>query len=626
MMALRYIGMDYESYYCKRTGYSLTTMDNPSYICDPRFQATCVAIKEGNGKPYLVDRPDIPKWFKDIGDPSTIAAYGHNMLFDGCISSWQYGWVPALTVCTLVLARQLYAKDLRSLSLASVGKHLGLKPKGNFLKEVDGLRWEDIKARGLWDKYAEYAMDDIDIAHGILQDALPQTPAAELVIADSVMRMAFEPVFELDQHVLAQHLQATVNEKARLLQLAGCTVADLMSNDKFAAVLINLGVDPPMKISPATGKETWAFAKTDDGMKELTEHDDLRVQAVVAARLGHKTTQEETRTLRFINCANLNFPAYGTGLFPVPLKVSGAHTHRLSGEWKYNAQNLKRGGTLRKAIKAKKYHKIVVRDSSQIEARMAASFSGQEDLVIQFRDKLDPYSIMGTKIFGYEVTKFQVPERFIGKQCVLSAQYGVGGPKFDANIRGKSWEEVLAGRLPQQIVLGEAEAARIINTYRKETPHITAMRNRLNACIPLMNDPNCNFFIGPVQLLYQKIKLPSGQFLFYNNLTHTEFGWSFQHSGRWKRIYGGKLLENIIQALARIVVMYALLRLRKPFREYGIKIGLQCHDELVAHVPDQYVEWADAMLAYEMDKQIEWMATCPVASEGGIGLTYGDAK
>lgn len=623
---MRYIGMDYESYYCTKTKYDLRSMDNPSYICDPRFEATCVAIKEGDQQAYLVDGPDIPKWFKDIGDPKDIIAYNHNAMFDACISSWQFGWIPALTICTLVLSRQLYAKDLKSLALGSVGKHLGLQDKGGMLHLVNGMRRADIIANGLWEKYKAYAIGDIDIAYGILKDALPQTPPAELVIADSVLRMALEPVFMLDRNLLAQHLHEVQQNKANLLAKAGCTVADLMSNDKFAAVLLTLGVDPPMKISPATNKETYAFAKTDEGMKELAEHEDPLVQAVAAARLGHKTTQEETRTLRFMNCATLNFPAYGTGLFPVPLKVSGAHTHRLSGEWKYNAQNLKRGGTLRKAIKAQPNHKIVVRDSSQIEARLTAEFCGQFDLVEQFRNKLDPYSIMATKIYGYPVTKAQVPERFLGKQCILSCQYGVGWLKFKNNIRAKSYEEVLNGTMTSQILLSDEEAQKIISTYRAETPEITKMRNRLNDCIAKMNEPDCNFFIGPVQFLYQKIKLPSGQFLYYNNLTYSELGWSFQHSGRWKRLYGGKLLENIIQALARIVVMYAMLRLRKPFRDYGIKIGLQCHDELVVHCPDAYVDWANQMMSYEMDRVIDWIPGCPVASEGGIGLTYGDAK
>ena len=64
-----------------------------------------------------------------------------------------------------------------------------------------------------------------------------------------------------------------------------------------------MGVEPPTKLSPATGKETWAFAKSDEGFKALADYPDERVQALVAARLGTKSTLEETRTERFIGIA-----------------------------------------------------------------------------------------------------------------------------------------------------------------------------------------------------------------------------------------------------------------------------------------------------------------------------------
>ena len=76
---------------------------------------------------------------------------------------------------------------------------------------------------------------------------------------------------------------------------------------------------PPMKTSPTTGKETFAFAKSDEAFKALLEHEDVRVQALVNARLGNKSTLEETRTQRFIDIAK-------RGLLPVPVRVlCGAH-------------------------------------------------------------------------------------------------------------------------------------------------------------------------------------------------------------------------------------------------------------------------------------------------------------
>jgi hypothetical protein len=94
-----------------------------------------------------------------------------------------------------------------------------------------------------------------------------------------------------------------------------------MSNPKLAEQLRALGVEPPMKISGRTGKETFAFAKADAAFTALLEHEDPNVQALVAARLGVKSTTAETRALRMLNTAQR-----GTGRFPVALNYWGAKT------------------------------------------------------------------------------------------------------------------------------------------------------------------------------------------------------------------------------------------------------------------------------------------------------------
>lgn len=124
--------------------------------------------------------------------------------------------------------------------------------------------------------------------------------------------MFIEPKLELDLELLEAHLIDVRDRKERLLLNleAGVGKEDLMSNDKFAGLLRGLGVEPPHKISPATGKETYAFAKTDEGFKALQEHDMYEVQALVAARLGNKSTLEETRTQRFIDIAKRGICRY----------------------------------------------------------------------------------------------------------------------------------------------------------------------------------------------------------------------------------------------------------------------------------------------------------------------------
>ena len=129
--------------------------------------------------------------------------------------------------------------------------------------------------------------------------------------------------------MLFRSLADVKGRKAKLLDEAGANLEDLMSNQKFAELLRGLGVEPPTKISPTTGKEALALAKSDEGFKALADHPDVRVQTLVAARLGNKTTLEETRTERLLGIA-------GRGTMPVPLAYYAAHTGRWGGSDKLN--------------------------------------------------------------------------------------------------------------------------------------------------------------------------------------------------------------------------------------------------------------------------------------------------
>jgi DNA polymerase len=642
------VGIDFETFYDTKNGYSLRKMDNPSYILDARFEATMCAVKFGKDPATWVDGPDLQRFFNTL-DPAKTILYGHNLMFDACIASWHYGFVPAMSICTLACARQLWRKDLKSLSLDSLLKHFNLPNKGKFLSTVDGMRRADIYNAGLWPQYVEYATGDIEGAYSLLQLALPEIPADELKIADMVLRMATQPMFKLNAEVLGEYYNEEAERKQALLEramrAAGLTdVGQLMSNDQFAVALQALGVDPPTKTSLKTGKETWAFAKSDQGMKDLADSDDDAVATLVEARLAHKSTLNITRAQRYLNIAHLDFPAYGRGVLPVPLKVSGAHTHRLSGDWAMNVQNPERNkpalppssvypagrpaslSKLRRSWEAPDGYVVVACDSSQIEARLCADWCGQDDLVEQFRQKLDAYSIMASDLFARTITKADVPERFTGKQTVLSAQFGVGPDTF--RVRTIHVAEDQAG-IDLRPILTPQFAEYVIQTYRRKTPNITERRRVLNDLIRRMTHHDCNFQMGPITFRHERIIGPTGLCLYYNKLRWDDVKseWIFFYGGFWQRLYGGKLLENIIQHLARCVVMQAALRLQKPLRDMGgAKIDLQLHDELVFNVREEYAEQARALVEEEMRRPVPWMPNCPVDCESGVGPNYAEAK
>ena len=387
---------------------------------------------------------------------------------------------------------------------------------------------------------------------------------------------------------------------------------DLMSNQKFAMFLEALGVPAPKKISPTTGKETLALAKNDEEFKALAEHPDVRVQALVAARLGTKSTLEETRTQRFIGIAS-------RGKLPVPIKYYAAHTGRFGGDDKINLQNLPSRGAnankLKMSIRAPEGYVIIDADSAQIEARVLAWLSGQADLVQAFANKEDVYKKMASAIYGKPEADITKDERFVGKTTILGCGYGMGAVKFQGQLKTFGVEVSLD------------EARRIIDIYRKTNPAVTTLwKQAQNMLVGMSRAENC--VLGKTGVLMvdaweKAVKLPSGLLMRYNDLKYeqTENGVEFSYKTRYgrTRIYGGKVIENVCQAIARCIIGEQMLKIGKKY-----KVVLTVHDAIACVVPEAEVAEAQAYVEECMRWTPEWASGLPVNCESGYGKAYGD--
>jgi len=617
---------DFESFYHQKT-YTLRDLTPPEYICDPRFETIGLAVTydDSDGEDWI-EGPDVGKFLRSK-DPKSHAFCSHNALFDACILSYRYGWVPRLSLDTLAMSRAMLFPKTGSVSLKNVALELGLGAKGDEIALASGMNLAMLKADpSFYARYVRYGKGDVRLCKLIFNALMRRGfPPSELAVIDTVQRCAFEPQFELDMPLLHEHLNDVRTDKAILLakaMLAGADgKGDLMSNDRFAQLLEDLGVDVPTKISPVTGLRAYAFAKTDQEFIALQEHHDARVQALVAARLGHKTTLEETRTERFIKIGQVVYPEVKfNGLMPMPLRFSGAHTHRLSGDWSLNVQNLRKDGKLRKSLKAPKGKKVVAGDSSQIEARVTAWLCGCQILVDQFGRGDDVYSLFAARVFGYPVSRETPKERFLGKTSILGLGFGMGSPKFEVTVKIQS---------KGKIVIDRAQSDIIVNFYRRTFPEIPATWRFLDKMLFRMNDP---LFEGrdwgPVRFAYRRIILPNGLTLSYEELHREENTgqWKYRYGKIWKYLFGGKLLENIVQALARIIVMDAAVRLRHTLALIDVQLALQVHDELVYVTPEDVVAVVKANLLKELRVRPTWGPDLPLDAEVGVGDTYGDAK
>ena len=605
---MQIISLDIESYYDQQ--FSLSKITTEEYVRSPLFQTIGVGVKVNEEETiwYSGDDAGVTSFLGNF-DWGNSALLAHNALFDAAILNWRYNIKPKAILDTLSMARAIHGTEVGN-SLAKLSLFYELGVKGTEVVDARGKRLEDFEAQDLA-QYGEYCKNDVELTQKLFKKLAPHFEFKELKLIDITIRMFTEPSLELDTNLLRQHLAEVKYRKELLLEEAGVeTRDDLMSNNKFAEMLRDLGVEPPTKISLMTGKETLAMAKSDEEFKALLEHENFQVQALVAARLGNKSTLEETRTERFIGIAS-------RGLMPVPLQYYAAHTGRWGGADKINLQNLPSRGNnankLKFSIKAPEGYYLIDSDSSQIEARVLAWLSGQDDLTEAFKNGEDVYKIMASAIYAKEVSEVSASERFVGKTTILGAGYGMGAKKFGVQLKTFGTE------------IEESEAIHIVQTYRKTYPQIpllwTEGKHAIEAMVKNQSTPFGN---GCVEVHgTDGILLPNGLYQRYPNLRkiRTEDGEQYVYDARRGsvKIYGGKLVENICQALARCIIGEQMLRIAKRYKPV-----LTVHDAVACITPKDDVKEAMAYVMECMKWTPDWAKGLPVSCEAGYGQSYGE--
>ena len=599
--------IDFETFYSRE--FSLTKVTTEEYIRSPQFETIGVAVQINDGEPewFSGDAESMHQFLAQF-DWANSLALAHNAPFDGAILKWVYGLSPKGWLDTLSMGRALHGTNVGG-SLKVLANYYGLGEKGTEVENALGLHRADFSPAQL-DRYGDYCKNDVTLTWELFNAMSAGFPAIELRLIDLTVRMFTEPVLQLDRNLLVDHLLTEKQRKDELLD--NFDKEDLMSNVKFAIILEGYGVAPPMKVSPATGKQTFAFSKTDEEFKALLEHPNPLVQALVAARLGTKSTIEETRTARFLGISE-------RGALPVPLRYYAAHTGRWGGDDKLNLQNLQRTSPLKKAIIAPDGYMMIDSDSSQIEARTLAWLAEQNDLVEAFDRGEDVYKIMASAIYGKDVTQITKDERFVGKTTILGCGYGMGAAKFQAQLKNFN------------VAIDLDEAKRIIDTYRTTYPKITELwKSAASALKAVLQNQQTTLGRGGILKIEGSdgILLPNTLYLRYPNLRIVE-----NEEGKTElvydtkkgkaviptRIYGGKVIENVCQALARIVIGEQMLMVAKKYR-----VVMTVHDAIACIVPTEEVERAQEYVEMCMRTRPSWGMELPLNCEAGSGASYGD--
>lgn len=699
------ITLDFETYYCKKSKYSLAAkgMTYEKYIRDNKFEIIGLAVKVGNRNTEWLSPHEIQDWINHVE-----VAYGwenvrliaQNAVFDASILGLKYNVYPGQIADTMLMSKAVQQWDGNSLDV--ITRQLRAKYGWICVQNKDGTTWvgsatgeneqlkqfavdkgtevHDADSKHLCDftdeeyeAYAQYCITDVDLTWSAYRFFLDYYgfPEQEIDVMTTSIEMYTYPVMELDTKVL-EEVKANVNQlREESLARAGVTLEEVRSDAKFAEALMKLGVEPPTKIN-TKGETKYAFAKKDLEFLKLLEHEDEGVRELVQARFDNKSSQAVTRVEDFLSKAE-------RGKLCVGIAYYGARTGRFGG-FEGNLQNLNRNKVvgkdtpygrlvfykgkvdrfmklgsdgkvllaragwvendedelhevgLRDSVKAPKGKTLVVNDLSQIECRILAYTAHEQWVLDAFVAKKDIYKAQASKSFGVPYEEITKSMRFVGKSQIL----GLG---FQA---GENGLRVVLGKRSEDFSSEELQGW--VKSYRASVPNIVAFWLKYKAVLRAMVQGTSVSIDdkGILQLEGNCVVLPNGMKLVYRDIRceKNENGFDqYVYWGRnirtkkpdWENTFEGRMVENAVQALARIVLTTQMGWIKAEFRKRGwsrddAHLAMQVHDELIVCCREDIAEEVLEIMQHYMAKPPHWASDLPLGSDGDIAKRYGCAK
>lgn len=647
--------IDCETYY--GSAYSLNKLNYIEYVNDLRFRIHGLAVKHPDGRTEF--RADVCAVIRELR-----AAYGenlervctvmHNAAFDAYILKAKFNIVPETILDTMLCARLLHS-PMQPASLRELAKRYALPDKGDltFMSEAETPTPEQFT------ELSAYAINDVEITAQLAAIMIPKVgPEIEFCIMEHTIKMFLTRPFSVDAGIAGNTLCGVNNHLNIEFASAGYTHPQISKDSAFvkllAAALAATGRTVPMK----QGKKgpIPAISNDDEAMQALMHDSDPQVKTLAGLRILVTSIPNIKSKLEYL----ISTAALAGGLFPALLEYHKAGPGRFAGGNGFNIQNMADPGKAssmicklaaagtRQAIMAHDGYRLVACDACQIEARILAFISGQEDLHAEFAAKKDVYSEFASGVFGEPVAKSKAatPEalrmnslRNVGKTAILGLGYSMGSERFIASLKespdGKNLFDsgILTDNICRKIVSSyRAKYAQIKNFWQKcEDCFITAAGGQsisLTESINLFSDGTTVY-----------IRLPSGRKLVYPDVIISEPRQriieyiddngeprSFESYkpeityGNNVKLYGGKITENIIQAIGRDILVDVIYRLETA----GYPVVCHIHDEAICMVKEADGDKCLETMVSEWRTTPTWISGLVLDAEGVIGNNFSE--
>lgn len=642
-----HLHLDIETY----SSVDLKTEGVYKYVGSLDFEILMVAYALGNDPVLCYAWEDLPdNFFTLLKDPAVIKV-AHNAAFErNCFRAVGYDIPVEYWRCSAVKA----AYCGLPMGLSDLTKALKLGEKGKlstgsaliryFCIPVKATKTNGERNRNLpshnpakWEEFKTYCVNDVEaereamrlMKHHVVPQAEWEAYFLDQKINDLGVRIDLQMV---EEAISTDELNAT-ELKRKLVEITG---------------LANPNSLPQFKkwIADRTGEEVTSLAK-EDAETLMSKTEDKLVREALSIRLqASKTSVKKYAAMKA--CAGDGDRARGLFQF-----YGAGRTGRWAGRL-IQLQNLPRNSMedldearqelisdsevfamcypvadtlsqlIRTALIPEKGKVFAVADFSAIEARVIAWLA-------QEKWRLDVFNTHG-KIYEASASKmFNIPLESISYKDDKGET--VKGPNYDARAKGKVAELALGyqgavGALKQmggeKMGLSEAEMSGIVDRWRKANPAITklwkdyntlALRAISNAGGEHTHESGVTFRKKGIDLC---IELPSGRELIYHKVRMN--GNKIQYEGvnsvtkqwNWLDTYGGKIVENVVQAIARDLLLHSMFQLDAK----GYNIAMHVHDEVVCEVPTEIGgEELENILAI-MGQGPAWSKGLPLGAEG----------
>ena len=582
------IAVDFETYYSRTHSVSDMGPWNYAHHLDTDIYMVSVV---GEGHSFVGD-PSKFDW-SQLNNKNLVS---HNAAFDSVVARAGQArkefptFAPRSWSCSADLAA--YHGLPRSLA-DSTKQQFDIELPKVMRNWASGKRWSDIVEKGRGQQMLDYALADSEHCLNLWNALAPSWPGHERQLSAHTRQLIHRGVTTDKEQVNASivHLQQLKDDAENKIPWKGDgAILSLPVVKDYCNIL---GIEMPKSMA----KDSEECAAWEDKYGDKFEWiAALRTYRRTNALLKKFTSlRDRTRT---------------DGTCPIYLKYWGGHTGRWSGDAGINFQNLPQGemfGTnMRHCLVPRPGHRFVIADLSQIEPRVLAWLVNDAELLEQLRDGMPLYEAHARATMHWSGGKLKTedPDKYrLAKARVLGLGFGCGVHKF-----------VNVARIMAGLEISPEQSRQIVYEWRDQNPKVTAFWRTLDHGLKSAKNfkQDCHQF-----------SLPSGRTVKWwkprpapedtNDIIVDQWKGS-----KWNHTWGGKMTENIVQALARDVFADCWLRAERA----GLRVVWSVHDELICEVPEDQAEEGLASLLEIMSTPPEWVPDLPLAAEGSIEERY----